>query len=154
MAQDYLRDFYLSRLGGWAGQKIVCAGEYVKPDFYPPGLFSAEELDVLRQKTIDSLDPEDYNEDPYYYADEWDYNDLPKVDVPFSLYHFAQRSVFSLQEDEGHIYRSSQREYRTCVEDRVGPNQRDGALFRSKRSQMHLQTSDYFPEDEPWILRN
>jgi len=43
-----MHDYYTSFLGRWAGENIVYVGEDVKPGDYPPGLFSAEELDVLR----------------------------------------------------------------------------------------------------------
>ncbi|GAB1319492.1 hypothetical protein MFIFM68171_09702 [Madurella fahalii] len=53
IGRERMHDYYTSFLGRWANENIVCVGEDVKPGDYPPGLFSARELDVLRQKTSD-----------------------------------------------------------------------------------------------------
>ncbi len=49
-AQEHVHAYYMSLLGQWAGENIVCVGEGVRPGDYPPGLFSAEELDAFQQR--------------------------------------------------------------------------------------------------------
>ncbi|KAK0702045.1 hypothetical protein B0T26DRAFT_735654 [Lasiosphaeria miniovina] len=61
IGRERMHDYYASFLGRWASENIVCVGEDGKPGDYPPGLFSAEELDVLRQKTSDI--PYDWDDD-------------------------------------------------------------------------------------------
>ncbi|KAH6985577.1 hypothetical protein EDB80DRAFT_767970 [Ilyonectria destructans] len=63
VGRERMHDIYASFLGRWAGKNIVCVGEDVQPDDYPPGLFSAEELDVLRHKTSDIPYDFDYPDD-------------------------------------------------------------------------------------------
>ncbi len=48
-----LEDYYASHFGRWASTNVVCIGHNIKPNNYPPGLFSNEELEVLRQKITD-----------------------------------------------------------------------------------------------------
>lgn len=90
VGRERMHDIYASFLGRWAGKNIVCVGEDVQPDDYPPGLFSAEELDVLRHKTSDI---------PY----DFDYpDDVADPNVSFSLHHFTHfrhgRRRLSLQQ--------------------------------------------------------
>ena len=80
IGRERMHNYYASFLGRGARTNIVCVGEYVLPNDYPPDLFSAEELDVLRQKTID--------------------------DVPFTLYHFTSDSI-SDEEREVSIFLES-----------------------------------------------
>lgn len=41
------------RQAPWAGQNIVCVGEYVEPNDYPPGLFSKAELEALGEEKFE-----------------------------------------------------------------------------------------------------
>lgn len=63
-------------------------GEDVKPGDYPPSLFSAQELDLLRQKTSDI---------PYDWDVNWD--DVAFPNVPFTLHHFTFPSISTREED-------------------------------------------------------
>ena len=40
-----MHDHNMSFLGQWAHENIVCVGQDVQPNDYPPELFSAKELD-------------------------------------------------------------------------------------------------------------
>ncbi|KAK4243172.1 hypothetical protein C7999DRAFT_44954 [Corynascus novoguineensis] len=84
-----MHDYYTSFLGRWANENIVCVGEDVKPGDYPPGLFSAEELDVLRQKTSDI---------PYGWEDGgWD--NVAFANEPFTLHHFNFLNISATEQD-------------------------------------------------------
>ncbi|AEO54561.1 hypothetical protein MYCTH_2297247 [Thermothelomyces thermophilus ATCC 42464] len=88
IGQDYVHDYYTSFLGRWAGQNIVCVGEDVKPGDFPPGLFSAEEVDELCQRTTDIPYDDDYPDDVAFPA------------VPFTLYHFTFPSISNKMRSE------------------------------------------------------
>jgi hypothetical protein len=65
----------------------VCVGEDVQPDDYPTGLFSAQELEVLRQKTSGAPYDSDYDDE------------VAETDVPFTTYYFTFPSVSGMEED-------------------------------------------------------
>ena len=65
----------------------MCVGEDIRTDDYPPGLFSAEELDVLCQETSGIS-----------YDSEYD-NNVAETSVPFTLYHFTSLGVSGMEED-------------------------------------------------------
>ncbi|KPM38145.1 hypothetical protein AK830_g8388 [Neonectria ditissima] len=137
VGRERMHDIYASFLGRWAGKNIVCVGEDVQPDDYPPGLFSAEELDVLRHET--SAIPYDFD-----YPDE-----VVDPNVPFTLHHFTFPSVSDMEED-------------VCLFNKslglVGYFSMVGiskdTAFASTRPEMLVKEETYFPEDQPWILRN
>ncbi|KAI3336117.1 hypothetical protein F4824DRAFT_509924 [Ustulina deusta] len=81
-----LEDYYASHFGRWASTNVVCIGHNIKPNNYPPGLFSNEELEVLRQKTTDI-------------PNNWKYPDNGAIrNEPFTLEHFTyQASSCTLQ---------------------------------------------------------
>ncbi|KAI1500715.1 hypothetical protein F5X99DRAFT_229613 [Biscogniauxia marginata] len=137
IGRERMHDIYLSLLGRWAGKNIVCVGEDVKPDDYPPGLFSAEELDVLRKDWADICCSD--------YPDE----EVPFPDEPLRLVHFTSpiwsemvRPVSVRQESL--LIRGSD-----SVIDIISD-----PMYASPRSELSVRDEHYFPEDQPWILRN
>ncbi|KAJ9133161.1 F-box domain containing protein [Pleurostoma richardsiae] len=137
IAREHVYDYYTSFLGLWAGENIVCVGEDVIPGDFPPGLFSAEERDELCKKTVDIPYDDNYPDDVAYPA------------VPFTLHHFTLPSVSDRQEDTD-LMTESLGIYLHC-KDRS--RSKDPA-FRSTRSEIVVTDSTYFPQDQPWILRN
>lgn len=89
IGRERIHDYYASFLGRRANENIVCVEEDIKPGDYPPGLFSAEELDVLRQKTSDI--PYDWDDD------DWD--NVAIANEPFTLHHFTFPSVSTTEQD-------------------------------------------------------
>ncbi|KAK3379053.1 hypothetical protein B0T24DRAFT_674877 [Lasiosphaeria ovina] len=49
IGRKHLQNYYLSLLGRWAGKNVVFVGHLIEPGDYPPGLFSAAEMDELNQ---------------------------------------------------------------------------------------------------------
>ncbi|GAB1311635.1 F-box domain containing protein [Madurella fahalii] len=133
-----MHDYYASFLGRWAHENIVCVGEDVKPDDYPPGLFSAEELDVLRQKTRDILYDWDYDDD----------DDMAETNVPFTLHHFTFPSVSTEEEVflRGHSLALVGRFSSLRIS--------EDPAFTCICSEILVREETYFPPDQQWILRN
>lgn len=124
-------------MGNWAGQRIVFVGDDVEAKDYPPGLFSADELDEL-STTIDI---------PYNFA----FSDMTwERDVSVTLHHFtlplfaSKEKILNLSEVSTNIY--------------VGCRDRNKLRFdpalESTYREIIGEEATYFPKDEPWILRN
>lgn len=133
IAQRQLQDHFRLLFGRWANHKIVCVGEYVEAHDYPPGLFSAEELQELSRSPhqVDSEGTE---------ATGWA--------APTSLHDFTRSCVSGIQEEPcmpDEIFRL--REYFTMREWCTSADMVNiGLRPRSDR--------EFFPTEEPWILRN
>ncbi|KAI0404659.1 hypothetical protein F4802DRAFT_615313 [Xylaria palmicola] len=125
IALECLDDYYALHLGRWAGMNVVCVGRDVKPDDYPPGLFSDEEL-------------EEYPEDGTAWTE------------PFTLEHFIYPSVSTIEErqfklsDVGLLLRGS------CVDRPVS----EDPAYHHMRPHFRVKSETYLPTDEQWILRN
>ncbi|KAI1771195.1 hypothetical protein F4818DRAFT_430425 [Hypoxylon cercidicola] len=134
LARGHLHDYYTSFLGIWAGKRIVCVGEEVKPDDYPPGLFSAEELDTLRPLKTNLL----RGRKPSYVQ----YN------TPFALSHFADPSVSVIKDFVDPRTKAWRIRERCQARDKKDP------VFAARGWRIIPSESTYFPQDQPWILRN
>ncbi|KAI1304578.1 hypothetical protein F5Y03DRAFT_384780 [Xylaria venustula] len=136
LAQRELDNYYMSFLGTWAGQNIVCVGEKVEPDDYPAGLFSTEELDELRplRTNVRRGDP-----------------DFPYVqcNTPFALSHFADPSVSDVRDFVDPL-NEAWRLLRHC---KTLGNGKDPA-FAERGHRIIPGASVYFAKDQPWVLRN
>ena len=139
IGRERMHDYYTSFLGRWAGENIVCVGEDVKPGDYPPGLFSAEELDVLRQKTSDI--PYDWDDD------DWD--NVAFANKPFTLHHFTFPSISTTEQD---VCLSS-KSWALAGHFSDLDISKDPA-FDCICSEMLVKEETYFPQDQQWILRN
>ncbi|GFP53144.1 hypothetical protein TASIC1_0002032800 [Trichoderma asperellum] len=133
IAQRQLQDHFRQLFGRWANHNIVCAGEYVEAHDFPPGLFSIEDLEVLRQREHQAYSED--TEETIWIA-------------PTSLHDFTSGGVSDIQKEpcmRGEIFRLreylSMREWCTSA-DMVNI----GLRPRSDR--------EFFPTNEPWILRN
>ncbi|PKK54706.1 hypothetical protein CI102_483 [Trichoderma harzianum] len=119
------------------GTLIVFVGDDVETGDYPPGLFSAEELDQL-PTTIDI---------PYNY-------DVPDVtwtsDVPMTLYHFTL-PLLARKERFHTLSELSIDIYAAC---RDRNKFRYDPAFKSTYRDIIAEEATYFPQDQPWILRN
>lgn len=137
IARDHLRTHYASFLGRWAALRIVFVGDDVETMDFPPGLFSAEELDEL-PTTVDI---------PYNY-------DVPDVtwtsDVPTTLYHFTL-PLFARKERFHTLSELSIDIYAAC---RDRNKFRYDPAFKSTYRDIIAEEATYFPQDQPWILRN
>ena len=136
-ARDYVHAYYMSFLGRWAGENIVCVGEDVKPCDYPRGLFSAEELDTFQQRKADLCVPDN------------DHLEYVLCDEPFSLRHFTSPSV-SVVEEAPDLGAESWRLYSHCR----GRAKQEDSAFQTTYSELVVTMLTYTPRDQPWILRN
>lgn len=137
LARDHVHAYYMSFLGQWAGENIVCVGEDVQPGDYPRGLFSAEELATFQQRKADLWVPDD------------DHLGYVLCDEPFSLRHFTSPSVSAVEEAPD-LGAKSWRLYSRC---RDRAKQEDPA-FQATYSELVVTMSTYTPHGQPWILRN
>ncbi|KAI1113548.1 hypothetical protein F5Y14DRAFT_417570 [Nemania sp. NC0429] len=130
---ECLDNYCASTFGRWAGKNIVCVGDEVQPDDYPPGLFSCEELEVLRRRIIHP------------------YEDLESTQ-PFNLAHFADPGVSEIDESHSlHGWDTGQKLLCGCVRREISW---DRAFHHLSRHLWDIEEERYFPAEEPWILRN
>ncbi|KAK4125175.1 hypothetical protein N657DRAFT_594145 [Parathielavia appendiculata] len=136
IARLYLHAHNESFLGQWAGSSIVCAGPNTQPDDFPPGMFSAEELDRLRQKWASAHRNNDDSGNG-------------STDEPFNLFTvsalFKRRTLCDVMHESSLVFER-------CM-DRGGGSHYDPA-FWATLPELIVKESTYFPQDEPWVLRN
>lgn len=135
VAREQLVDGFLSCLAPWAGEKIVYVGENTEPNDYPPGLFSGAELEDLGR--------EEFN---FYEDDDGDYISTMTVS---NLYHFTMPKISYLAGRRNLKFETVELGY---LFSKV-PASEDAALayFGPAKFPSYGQ---YFPQDQPWILRN
>ncbi|KAK4080467.1 hypothetical protein Trihar35433_1572 [Trichoderma harzianum] len=137
IAKDHLHMYYASFLGRWAAQRIVFVGDDVETMDFPPGLFSAEELDEL-PTTVDI---------PYNY----EYPEPPlETYVPTTLHHFTL-PLFARKERFHSLSELSIDIYAAC---RDRNKFRYDPALKSTYRDIIAEEATYFPQDQPWILRN
>ncbi|KAI1735411.1 hypothetical protein F4680DRAFT_304118 [Xylaria scruposa] len=145
---ELLELYYMSFFGQFAGKNIVCVGEYVGPNDYPPGLFSSEELESLRQMTI-KLDEDGYLEDEDYYSD----GEAIESEA-FTLWHFTQPGVSTRLNFWRVSIDSLETDLRIKCR-RRGISKDPAWIHFERQIRQPLADNDkYFPTDQPWILRN
>ncbi|KAJ2998226.1 hypothetical protein NUW58_g392 [Xylaria curta] len=139
IAQFYVETYYTSTFGRWAGKNIVCVGNDVQTNDYPQGLFSAEELEVLRHRTTDI-------------PDDWETpNGEVHMGVRFTLEHFAFPNVSTIEKDYYSVRDPALELLETCGKRGI----REDPAFRQIRARLTTVEDDtYFPPDQKWILRN
>ncbi|KAK8917829.1 hypothetical protein H634G_10598 [Metarhizium anisopliae BRIP 53293] len=134
IARERLFVNLFSCLAPWAGQKIVYVGEYTEPDDYPPGLFSEAELETLSREEIEVYD-----------KDEQECITM----TPSNLHDFTIPGVSEIQK----FFNRSFITIRLILLLREVPSSEDSALAYLGPSKFP-RYSEYFPQDQPWILRN
>lgn len=135
MARKRLHMHLLSFLGCWAGENIVCPGEYLEPGDFPPGLFSAEEEEQLRQtKIVPRPDPDGYDTDD---------DQEPRLITLCDLTDGEPERHVSIQGRSFEIYFN-------CVD----RDSREYLKFTTVFRDFTLDEPDFYPNDETWILRN
>ncbi|KAI0544655.1 hypothetical protein F4679DRAFT_564167 [Xylaria curta] len=142
---EFLEHYFMSALGRWAGKNIVCVGEDVEPNDYPPGLFSSEEIDFMRQMTI-KLD-----EDGYLTDEDYDLSGYPVESRPFTLWHFTQPGVSMKEKSKRSIWDLEFDLKINCGRRGI----RHDPAWTHLSPHLRLEVDNkYFPTDQPWILRN
>lgn len=131
-AKRLLQQHFYLMFGRWANQKIVCVGDRVQPGDYPRALFSAEELEAISQ------------EECQVYIEE---ADKFITMTPSTLHDFTKSGVSKIEAEpcmSDEIFRL--RQYLLSKECKGADLT---SLDLSPRSGY-----EYFPANEPWILRN
>ncbi|KAI9777569.1 MAG: hypothetical protein M1816_004695 [Peltula sp. TS41687] len=137
IARRHIRAYYISRFGRWAGESIICVGESLGATDNPAGLLNkSEEQEIQDGYTSDDLDELGIDEIG------------PDECAPISLYHLAEA-------------RYKRGDKWICEFGLIGHTSllcEDHDLPRSRMSQMRdifrYTEEDFYPPDQPWILRN
>lgn len=138
LAQKYMHDYYMSFLGRWASENIVHVGDAVDAGDYPPGLFSAEEVDELNGMTVDI---------------QYDDDNLDRIlhpAVPFCLASFSMPSIYRMGDKDENPETEALRIFFECREQ----DHHNDPAFKAVFSEALVTQKTYYPQDEPWILRN
>ncbi|KID85953.1 F-box domain containing protein [Metarhizium guizhouense ARSEF 977] len=135
VAREQLVASFFSLLAPWACQKIVYVGENTEPNDYPPGLFSDAELEALGRQEFDV-----YDEDDGYYI---------SIMTVSNLHHFTMPEVSNI---EGRRNLKFETVELGNLFSQV-PASEDAALTYLGPTKFPSY-SQYFPQDQPWILRN
>lgn len=133
IGHKHIRQYYTSLLGCWAGQNIICVGDYVDAGDYPPNLYSAEEEQELNQMRVGPDGYLDSNADS----------------KRLTLYHFATEPIGTIEEVVD-LYQISRRTLYACM--RRCRSKEWTVDFR--HPELVMTNSTYFPNSQVWILRN
>jgi hypothetical protein len=160
-AKEYVYVHCKTRFGRWAGEPLVCVGDYAKASDYPPGLFSKEELEIMRQEGCDiPVQGDDDDGDYYDYVDDDDYFlDGDDYVTPNDSWEFRLES-----------YRNLYLAYEADMGGARLPRDMDHIYFRMYKSLLDAKhpsrntinsdmdaiadMENYLPKSEAWILRN
>lgn len=131
-----LENCYVSHYGRWANTSIVCVSDDTEQNDYPPGMFSNEELEVLRQTTIEMS--------PYSQS----FSHWQERNTPFNLRHFSHPDVSVVENPREEFSRMLKKLKDDCTsrgiyEDPAYPHIRP-----------YLTNETYFPTNQKWVLRN
>lgn len=132
IAQEEVRSYFPQYFAPWANENIACVGDYSAENDFPPGLFSGAELEALQHEEIAIFIEEEA---------EW------KIGSPNRLDDFTYPGVSHIQERPMEILSSKTWRLGNCSKS-----------VRDSSPNPLIQSCDiyrdYFPRDQPWILRN
>ena len=142
IARRHIQACCASSCGPWAGQGIICIGEYLEPADYPPNVLTESEKEELKRGLKESEIWDDVS------SDEGSTN---SVSCPINFYSLADARYQQVREWQ----------YR-LVERLIGSASLLGEWHRLPTSRRTLifhelpryKLIDFYPEDQSWILRN
>ncbi|OBT60103.1 hypothetical protein VE03_10407 [Pseudogymnoascus sp. 23342-1-I1] len=146
ITQEILPHHYAAHLGRWAGEMLVCVGQEVSPGEYPPGLYSAKELESINGNKSFDLDGVVVNANVHEFSSD---DVMPE---PLTLYNLCLPPNVCF-EDTVTVAQKSNRVYKQCLKrcnewgTRVRP-------FIAKRSEIENDGAVFVAGDQAWILRN
>ena len=124
IGRRHIQTYFMSFLGPWAGESIICVGDYVEARDHPPGLFTEDERSELQQLLDEEGQPTGFLDYTHEYTEI-------NVKLPITLLrqlvskdcfkHYCQMS----NSDKSEIMQTVDPEF-----------------------------SQFYAEDVPWILRN
>jgi hypothetical protein len=124
VGRRHIQTYFMSFLGPWTGESIICVGDYVEAGDHPPGLFTEDERSELQQL----LDEEGQPMMLLDYTHEY-------TEIDVSLPTTLLRQLLSKDYCK-HYYGMSDSDRSEIIET-VRP-----------------ESSQFYPGDVPWILRN
>ena len=124
VGRRHIQTYFMSFLGPWTGESMICVGEYLEPGDHPPGLFTEDERSELQPL----LDEEGRSMEFLDYTHEYTEID---VRLPYTL----MRQLLSKDYSEQYY--------------RMPPSLRSEIV-----ETVNAKFSQFYPEDVPWILRN
>lgn len=133
ITQRIIHQRYKAKLGKWAGEHIVCVGDQIPPGDYPPGLFSAEEVERL-------------NKEVYVWKNHKGED------------RTSPRTLFNLTYPDGTLDKvgatanaEAARAYDACL---LRCSRYPSIALRTKLLWIYTDRPDFTPRQEDWILRN
>ena len=142
VARRHIQAYCASSCGPWAGEGIICVGEYLQPTDYPPNTLSESEKRELQKGLSESEFWDDFSTDE---------GSTDFISGPTNLYFLANAR-----------YRQSRRwDYllRHDLTESAALHDEWQRLPKLRRSQISselrcFKLSYFYPEDQLWVLRN
>ncbi len=142
ITRKHIEIYRASPCGAWAGSGIMCVGDYIKTADCPPNTLTKSEKEELQK----GLDENEIYEDV---SDDQGYKEY--VASPTNLYDLA-----------GARYQQVKEWHSSLADELIGGAANLGEWHRLPKSRRELifedldryKLSDFYPEDQPWILRN
>lgn len=135
IGRRHIQTYFMSFLGPWAGKRILCVGDYVEAGDHPPGLFTEDEERSMENKLRQQLLEEEEllgEEEQLMTLANWTYV-YATIRVKFPSTLFTQL----LSGNDYKQYCRMSYSDRSEVREIVNP-----------------EFSQFYPKDQPWILRN
>ena len=155
ITQEILPRHYAAHLGRWAGEMLVCVGQKVSPGDYPPGLYSAKELESINGDKSFDLDGVVVNANDSVRGLTVGAHEFSSEDVMpdlLTLYNLCLQPNACF-EDAVTVAQKSNRAYLQCLK-RCNEWRTCIRLFIAKRSEIEDDGSVLVAGDQAWILRN
>ncbi|OCK90623.1 uncharacterized protein K441DRAFT_689361 [Cenococcum geophilum 1.58] len=124
IGRRHIQTYFMSFLGPWAGKRILCVGDYVEAGDHPPGLFTEDEERSMENKEKEEERPMTLANWAYVYA---------TISVKFPTTLFTQLLSKNYYKQYCRMSGSDRSEVRKIV---------------------NPEFSQFYPKDQPWILRN
>ena len=142
VARRHIQAYCASSCGPWAGKGIICVGEYLEPADYPPNILTESEKEEL-QKGLNESE---------IWDDVWsDEGSTDFVSSPTNLYSLADARYQRVGEWQYSLVNGLIGRAALLGEWHRLPTSRSTPIFNDLP---HYELSDFYPEDQPWILRN
>lgn len=141
----YLLTQYASSYGTWAGKSIICVGHYMESTDYPPNMLTESEEMELQEGLNEG---ENWDNE---YSECSDDGATDFVSKPINLYSLARARYQPIGEWPSVL---GSRLKAHAMEVGVWHGLSEFCKSRIWDELLRYRSSDFFPKDQPWILRN
>ncbi|KAL1849811.1 hypothetical protein Plec18170_007332 [Paecilomyces lecythidis] len=129
LAERHVHAAYMSLLGQWAGKRIICIGDDIDDDDWPSWFSEEDKRHFLLKESERSKNPDD---------------------DPVTPYGIMDRNTTVVK-----LYSELIQDVRLHLEGMQGCLiTKDGQLYNSMEKTFCPPLQMFYPEDQPWILRN